>query len=131
VSYSNDLETKVMNHLFGLASWTAPSGLFVSLHTADPGETGASEVSGNGYARVSAGIGASNWTITAQTVTNDNALTFTGPTPAAWGTITHFGISDASVAGNFVGGAALTSSRSSVINVDLSFAASALTATLD
>ncbi len=131
MSISNAFEDNFLNHLFGLSTWTAPSGLYVSLHTADPGETGASEVSGNGYARVSAGVGGSNWTSSSQVVSNDNALTFTGPTPSDWGTVTYFGLWDAATSGNYVGGAALTASRVTVINIDLSFAAGALTATLD
>lgn len=131
MSFSNDLEGKILDHLFGLATWTAPSGIYASLHTADPGETGASEVSGNGYARVSIGVGASNWTRSAGAADNDNAITFTGPTPSNWGTVTHFGLWDAATSGNFIAGNALTASRATVVDVDLSCAAGDLDVTLD
>lgn len=131
MSFSNDIEAKILDELFDLATWTAPTGIYASLHDADPGETGASEISGNGYARVSCGIGAANWTRSSSTVSNDNALTFTGATPSTWGTITYFGLWDAVSGGNFIGGGALDTSRTSVVDVDMAFAAGALTVSLD
>lgn len=132
MSYSDDLEAKILNHLFGISSWTAPTGIYASLHTADPGEDGSNEVSGNGYARVSTGIGGTNWTLSgANVISNDNTVTFTGPTPSPWSAVTHFGLWDASTSGNFIGGGALTTSRTPVVDVDMSVAAGDLTATLD
>lgn len=131
MSLSNDIEGKILDELFDLAAWTAPTGLYASLHTGDPGETGANEVTGNGYARVSIGIGSSNWTRSGGTVDNDNAITFTGPTPSDWGTVTHFGLWDAASVGNFIGGGALDASRVTVVDVDLSFAAGDFNVTLD
>lgn len=130
MSASNYMEEKILDHLFGLATWTAPASIYVSLHTADPGETGASEVSGNSYARSLAGVGSANWTRTSQTVTNDNPVTFTGPTPSAWATVTHFGFWDAATSGNFIGGNALDNSRAPEVDVALSFAAGELVATV-
>jgi hypothetical protein len=80
--------------------------VYVSLHTADPGETGASEVTGGSYGRQgpetfsAAAAGASD---------NDTQIDFTNM-PAA--TVTHVGLWDASTAGNFLWGGSLTTSKS-------------------
>jgi hypothetical protein len=75
-----------------------------SLHTADPGTTGASEVAGGSYARV-----AITW---AAASGGSKALTGTAvfQVPAAT-TVTHAGTWSASSAGTFRGGAALDSSQ--------------------
>ena len=88
---------------------------YVSLHSADPGLTGASELSGSGYARVAVTANTSNWTAPAtngpvRQITNNAVFTF--PTASgAWTTATHFGLWDASTTGNFYRGAALTASK--------------------
>lgn len=70
------------------------TNLYVSLHTADPGEAGdqsTNETSYGSYARVAVVRTSSGWTVTANAVTNVAAVLFptcTSGTP----TITHFGI---------------------------------------
>jgi hypothetical protein len=76
---------------------------FVSLHTADPGTTGASEVSGGTYARV-----AVTWNApSGGAVTNSGALSINLP---ATTTAAYFGIWSASTAGTYYIGGALTPS---------------------
>lgn len=101
---------------------------YVSLHTADPADTGANEVSGGGYARVGpvafANAG-SNPTVSA----NSAILTYPVAT-AVWGPISHFGTWDALTAGNFRGSGALATLKS-VNNGDTArFVAGALTITV-
>ncbi|EFQ82687.1 hypothetical protein HMPREF0063_11896 [Aeromicrobium marinum DSM 15272] len=78
-------------------------GLHISLHTADPGTTGASEATGGSpaYARQPTTWtgGASDGSVAGSEVTFD----------AAAGTYSHFGIWSASTAGTFIGGGALSS----------------------
>ncbi len=100
-SLSDYLEQALLDHIFSLsAGYSQPAALYGALHTGDPGETGAAnEVSGGSYARVSIGVGATNWTRTASEVANDNQITF--PTPSAdWGTISHCSLWDALSGGN-------------------------------
>jgi len=87
---------------------------FISLHTADPGNTGASEVAGGAYARQ----GPVTFTNTGSNpTTSANSTLITYPTATAnWGTITHFGLWSAATAGTFYGGAAVTTSKA--IDVD-------------
>ena len=74
---------------------------FLSLHTANPGTTGASEATGGApaYARKATVVTATSGTGTSTQVTFD--------VPA--GTYTHFGTWSASTAGTFYGGNALSS----------------------
>ncbi len=94
----------------GLRGSTTAGVFYISLHTADPGETGdqtTSESAYTNYARVSVARSTSGWTVTSGVADNDAAITF-----AACGvtgsTITHVGIgSNTSGAGNrFMNGTA-------------------------
>jgi hypothetical protein len=87
---------------------------FVSLHTAAPGDTGASEVSGGAYARqgpVSFANAGTNPTVAS------NTAVIQYPTATAnWGTITHFGIWSAVSGGTFLGWNTVTIPKA--INID-------------
>lgn len=79
---------------------------YVSLHSGDPGLDGSNELSGSNYGRVAATIGAP----TSGAASNSAAVTF--PTASGdWSEATYFGVWDASTSGNFLGGAALDTSR--------------------
>lgn len=111
MSKSNAYETDLLELLFNataianIADNTATSpltNLYVSLHTADPGETGTavtSECAYTSYARVAVARTSGGWTITGNSVSPVANISF----PAATGgteTATHFGIvSTASGAG--------------------------------
>ncbi|GII63548.1 hypothetical protein Skr01_36330 [Sphaerisporangium krabiense] len=78
---------------------------FVSLHTADPGTTGASEVTGGSYARQ-----AKAWNpASGGNLDDSNAPTFNIP---ALTTITHFGLWTEATGGTFLGAGPLSSSES-------------------
>ena len=76
---------------------------FVSLHTADPGTTGASEVVGGTYARVAVACNAAS----GGSITNSGALSINLP---ATTTAAYFGIWSAATAGTYYIGGALTPS---------------------
>jgi len=86
---------------------------YVSLHTADPGLTGASEVTGGSYARQTVTFSAASSGATANTA----AVTFTDM-PSA--TITHVGLWDSLSSGNFLYGDVLTNG-SQIVNSGGSF----------
>jgi hypothetical protein len=92
MSIANYAENKILDALFNNIS-LAVATPYVSLHTADPGETGASEVAGGSYARQAASFGAAS----GGQVQNDAILDFAGM-PAT--TVVGFGIWDAASAGN-------------------------------
>lgn len=81
-------------------------GLYVSLHTADPGTTGASEVTGGSpaYARQ-----ACTWDAAASgSMALAAAKTFDVPSGT---TVTHFGVWSAATSGTFYGGGELSASE--------------------
>lgn len=111
---SDYLEVELRKHIFRTGSFTKPSALYVSLHTANPADDASgTEVSGGSYARVQRDPSDSNWTAASATAgVTDNAAAITFPSPTAnWGTVTHFGIWDASSAGNLLCYGALTQSK--------------------
>jgi hypothetical protein len=107
MSKSNAFETDLLNLIFNATAianladnaGTSPlTNLFVSLHTADPGEAGnqsTNETAYTSYARVSVARTAGGWTITGNSVSPVAAIDFpecTGGTS----TITHFAVGTAS-----------------------------------
>lgn len=92
------ISTTEANQALSTTGWS-----FVSLHTADPGTTGASEVSGGSYARVSV-----TWNSpSGGSVTNSNALSINLPAST---TATYFGVWSASTTGTYYIGGALSPS---------------------
>lgn len=132
MSASNYLELEILDHVLGGADYTRPATVYISLHTGDPGETGASEVAASGdYARVSVTNNATNWPAAASG-SKANGAVIQFPTPSAgWGTVTHFGIWDAATTGNFLFGGALTVSKVINIGDDVEFGVGAMTITAD
>ncbi len=78
------------------------AGLFISLHSADPGKTGASELSGDGYARQASAWG----TAANQAIANNGVVTF-GPATADWTAAAYVGLWSLVSGGTFKAGAAL------------------------
>lgn len=94
-AFSDYLENKMNNHLFGKIAFTPPT-IYVALSTADPGEDGsgmAEPYEQNGYARKL--TAASDWNDSANGLT-DNAAELAFPqATGSWGTITHTALLDA------------------------------------
>lgn len=106
MSFSNYLENKVLDHVFGGVAYTAPATLYCALFTSDPGETGSgTEVSGGSYARRTIAF-----TVTGNAASNTSAVEFPTAT-GSWGTITHAAVYDASTAGNLLAYGALSTSK--------------------
>jgi hypothetical protein len=109
MSFSNYLETELLDHIFTNSAYTSPTTVYVSLHTANPDEDGSgAEVttSGTGYARQ-----AGSFSVSGNTATTSAAVEYATAT-ASYGTVTHVGIYDASTGGNLLAYAALTTSKS-------------------
>ena len=108
MSFSNFLETEILDHVFGGNAYTAPSTLYVALFTSNPDEDASGtevSTSGTAYARQSVAM-----TVTGNTATSDAAVEY--PTATAnYGTVSHVGIMDASTGGNLLAYAALTTSK--------------------
>lgn len=110
MSLSDSYENTLLDHITGRTTLTFVAQIYVSLHTADPGETGANEVTDSGYARQTIDFNAA----TTSGATNNGQVTF----PAiADGTVTatHFGLWTALTTGTFIFGGAFSSSKAFVI----------------
>jgi hypothetical protein len=107
MSFSNTFETHVLQYVFTTGSVTRPTAWYVGLFTADPTDTGsgATEITGNNYSRVSA-----TFSVSGATATTTAAVEFAAAT-GSWGTISHIGIFDASSGGNLIAHSALSASK--------------------
>jgi hypothetical protein len=109
MSFSDYLENKIVDHVFGGSAYTAPATIYLALFTAvADGEAGTvTEVStsGTAYARESVAF-----TVVDDTASNTSDVEFS-PATASWGTITHIGLYDASTSGNLLAYAALSASK--------------------
>lgn len=114
MSATNAFETDLLELIFNgttisnIADDAASSpatDLYISLHTADPGETGSqttSEATYTSYARVAVARSGAAWIVSGNSVTNAAAVVFPKCT-AGSNTITHFGIGlDASGTGTLL-----------------------------
>ena len=100
--YENDLllhvfqnaDITLVGDAAGLQNSAAPGSLYVSLHTAEPGEAGnqaTNETAFTNYTRQAVARSGAGWTVSTNQVSNAAAVTF--PTCGITGaTITHFGI---------------------------------------
>ena len=78
--FSDYLEDKVLDHVFGGNAFTAPTTLYVALYTVAPSDTGGgTEVSGGAYARQTGAFTVSGTNPT--TATNSACLLYTSPSP--------------------------------------------------
>ena len=106
MSASNTLETDFLTLLFnktlpsylGTLSATGNTDLYVSLHTADPGEAGSqttSEAAYGSYARVAVARTSGGWTVSGNQVSNTALVQF--PKSTLTGSdVTHVGVGTAS-----------------------------------
>ena len=107
MSFTNFLETEILDHVFAGAAYTAPSTKYLALFTAIAnGETGSvTELSGDAYARQTVAF-----TTSGDTTSNSGAVEFPTAT-GSWGTVTHVGVYDAASSGNLMCYATLTASK--------------------
>ena len=104
---SNYLENALINATLRNTTYTSPATVYAALFTSDPTDAGSgTEVTGGSYTRKAITFGAPSNGVS----TNSAAVEFDAAT-ANWGTITHFGIYDASSSGNLLYHGALTTSK--------------------
>ena len=108
--FSDYLETKVLDHVFGGTSYTAPSTLYVALYTAAPSDSGGGtevSTSGTAYARQTI-----TFTTSGGTTSNTSAVEYSTATGSGFGTVVSMGIFDAATSGNMLAYGNLTVSKS-------------------
>jgi len=100
-SLTNFAETEIMDHIFNGADgagsvYTPPATVYLSLHTADPTDTGsmAAECTGTSYARKAIAFSGA----ATRAIVQNGVVTF-DQAGGAWGAITHWGICNQLAAG--------------------------------
>lgn len=126
--FSDYLETKVLDHVFGGTSYTAPTTLYVALFTAAPSDSGGGtevSTSGTAYARQTI-----TFTTSGGTTSNTSAVEYSTAIGSGFGTVVSMGIFDASTSGNLLAYGNLTVSKSVSAGDVFRFNASAIDITL-
>lgn len=136
MSKSNTTENDFLLYTFNATafSWNALTNLYVSLHTADPTDSGtavSSEATYGSYARVVVARTAGGWTVSGATASNTALISF--PTCSSGSnTVTHCSVvSTASGAGQILYSGALNASLAVSTGITPQFAIGALTITED
>ena len=132
-----NVDAALIGDATGLRGSSAAGDLYVSLHTADPGEAGdqtSNETTYTGYARIAVSRIVGSWTVSGTApsqAVNANAITF-GLCTVGTPTITHFGVGTANAgAGKLLYIGTLTAPLAVSPGVIPQFNASALTITQD
>jgi hypothetical protein len=146
MSMTNAAEQAFLDLLFQNANWanigdatglrgsSANGSLYISLHTADPGEAGdqtTNETSYTSYARAAVNRDPDNWVRSTSTVSNNTTISFAQCTGGV-SSITHFGIGTSSTgSGGLIMKGNLTATLAVSAGIQPQFATGALTATVD
>jgi hypothetical protein len=117
---SDYLENKLLDHILATTAYTAPSAVYLGLSIASMGENaGGTELTGNGYARVSVAFDAAS----GGTTDNTAVVDFPACTGSNWGAVAYWSIWDASTGGNMLLHGAFTSAKTIEVNDVLRVAA--------
>lgn len=122
MSISNYAELKILDHATGKASWTAPTNVFVKLHTGDPGEDGTSNAAAETTRKQVSWNAASSGSIGASAT-----LTWTNVSTSE--TYSHWSLWDNVSAGNCIWTGSLSSNAA--VTAGDTFEITALTLSLD
>lgn len=102
----NNTDITLIGDAAGLQNSATAGSLYVSLHTADPGEAGSqttNETAYTGYARVAVARSGAGWTVTGNSVSPAANIDFGECTASPGAAITHFGVgTDSSGAGKLL-----------------------------
>jgi hypothetical protein len=98
MSLSDYAENKVLEHVVGKTSFTMPSSPYMALFSANPTDTVANELTGNGYARIA--VAGSAWgTAASGSIANTSQIQFAAASGSSW-TVHGWALFDASSTGN-------------------------------
>ncbi len=104
MSATNAVETAILQLIFNATTWngfaendtTSPnSSYYISLHTANPADTGdqtTSETAYTGYVRIEVNRNGSGWTVSGDAATNAAEIAFGQCTASPGSNITHVGL---------------------------------------
>jgi len=122
MSISNYAELKILDHLTGRAAWTAPTTVYIKLHTGDAGEDGTANAAANTTRKSSSWSAASSGSIATSATIEWTNVSNTE-------TYSHWSAWDNSTAGNCLWSGAL--STSAAVTAGDTFQITSLTLSLD
>ena len=122
MSISNYAELKILDHLTGTASWTAPTTVYIKLHTGDAGEAGTSNAATETTRKAASWSAASSGSIS-------TSATLEWTNVAATETYSHWSAWDNSTSGNCLWTGSLSSSAA--VTAGDTFQITSLTLSLD
>lgn len=124
---SDYLELKFLDHFTGTASTSAPSAVYLGLSTASlADDASGTELSGNNYTRKAITFASAS----GGSIASNSAVEFNSAT-GSWGTVSHWGIWDASSSGNLLFHGAFTASKAIASGDILKVASGSLTISAD
>ena len=95
---SNFLENEILDHILRNSAYTPSSTVYIGLSTGSFGDDNSgTELSGNGYTRKSIAFDAASGGVS----DNTSNVDFDAAT-GSWGSVSHFGLFDASTSGNLL-----------------------------
>lgn len=104
---SDYLENKLLDHVLRNTAYTSPSTVYLGLSTGSFGDDNSgTELSGNNYSRVSIAFDAASGGATDNTSNVEFAAA-----SGSWGSVSHYGIFDASSSGNLLIHGAFSSAK--------------------
>ena len=128
MSFTNTFETHVLNYMFTTSSVTRPTQWYLALFTSNPAEDASgSEVSTSGTAYTRKAV---TFTVSGNAASNSAEIEFPTAT-ASFGTVTHFGVFNASSSGTLIAYGSLSTSKTIDTGDVLRVAASNINLTLD
>lgn len=117
-AFTDVTEEAILNHLFKGVTWSLPSGLYLALFTADPGETAtpSGECTYSGYERLE--VAPASWSAvgdaasgTGKEVTNASDFLFAPNGEETDVVVTHAGLFSDATGGDFLMAAALAEAK--------------------
>ena len=127
MSASNYLENELLDHVLGGSAYTSPSAIYVALSTGSfADDNSGTELTGNGYTRKAITFG----TASSGSIASNSAVEFDTAT-GSWGSVSHFGLFDASSGGNLLYHGAFSSAKTIETGDVLKISSSSLTVSLD
>ena len=122
---SDYLELKFLDHFTGTASTSAPSTVYLGLATASlQDDASGTELTGNNYTRKAITFASAS----SGSIASNSAVEFNSAT-GSWGSVSHWGIFDASSSGNLLFHGSFTASKTIASGDILKVASGSLTIT--
>jgi len=130
MSFSDFIENKVLDSLFGDTPYVPPASFYVALSKTLPSDAGViTEPSGGNYSRVQMLNNATVWPAAVDGV-KTSTIPATFPVASnSWGTVTHYAVFDSFLGGNMIGWGQLIASR--LIEIGDSFEIPSVSITLN